>query len=107
MRKLALLFILLVPIAADAGRLTNEDREFCTALSSHAWNILMNRFDLGMSIEQQRDAIGPVNADLGEAINKVITVVYREDFPIPRSAADIAMYTTDIRDQCLDMRKDD
>lgn len=109
MRAIFVLVALLLTANAQAGKLSANDKQYCDAVSSYAWNIIMNRFQHGIQKDQQWAALrqmGEIHESLNTPLNKIIEVVYRDDFPIPESAADVAFYTIAFKDDCLKQLKD-
>lgn len=107
MRKFFLVALCVLFTSNVNAGASDDDIQFCAVLSQYAWLIINGRLVRGLEKEEQWPTIdrsNNVHPTMVEPIKKVINLVYRDDFPVMRDAASVAMFTSSVNQTCLQMR---
>ena len=110
MFKKALITIVLLVMSFSIGaKPTNEDKQFCFALSTYAQALVINKLYVDIQkeqawdylVERQLAASNLIARSLTEPIKQIIETIYSEEHPPILSGADIAKIVTDVNKECL------
>jgi len=107
-KTLVVVVLLVMSLSVDA-KPTDEDKQFCFALSTYAQSLVINKIYADVPkekawdylVERQLAANNLIARSLTEPIKHIIETIYSEEHPPIKSGADIAKIVTDVNKGCL------
>lgn len=94
--------------SANADRLTDAEKQFCSVLGQYAWIVAHGRFAQGITKEQMwpyLDQNNDIHPAMEQSIRNLIETVYGSDFPLIEDAASIAAFSTNVNLNCASQMK--